>query len=151
MSGFDLNPITTGIIGSLLASFITYVIGKVARFGSITVPIWIIGIVIFIIVYLFYLDYQSKSTDLETIYNKNFGVERVILDGKKFVDCKFDRSELVYLGKKNFHLIRTTHVNTRLAFEDNAALTVAVMQKMYGDPGIRQYIVDFIEQITEID
>ena len=149
MSGFDLYPIATGIIGSLLASIVTYMIGKVARFGSITVPIWIIGIVIFIIGYFFYLDYKSKSADLETVYNKNFGVERVILDGKEFVDCKFDRSELVFLGKKSFRLIRTKQIDTRLSFEEHASLTVTVMKKIYGDPGIRQYIVEFIKKITE--
>jgi hypothetical protein len=71
-----------------------------------------------------YFEYQSRSEDLVTVYNKNSGVERIILDGKEFVYCKFDRSELVFLGEKGFSMIRSKADNVRVSFEENAGLTL---------------------------
>jgi len=151
MSGFDSNQLMIGIIGSLIAAGIAYVIARLSLLSSVRVPIWVIAIFLSFLVFLGYFEYQRRDPNLATVYNKNFGVERIIVDGKEFVDCKFDRSELVFLGTKSFSMIRSKGTNVRFSFEGNSALTITVMQKIYADPGMRRYIEEVIKRITKTE
>jgi hypothetical protein len=53
------------------------------------------------------------------------------------------------MGRKGFGMTRSGLSGVRLKFEENAALTMVIMQKMYGDPVLRGYIDEFIKSVTK--
>lgn len=114
---------------------------------SITVStIFIICIFIlfsFLIIKYIFLEKRkvTYSTELETIEGKSFGVERVYIDGKRFVNCTFDGSELVFEGKSAFALEKNHFkVPPRIAFEANAGITANVMTTLYNTAEFKIYI-----------
>ncbi|AXN41272.1 hypothetical protein [Peribacillus butanolivorans] len=75
----------------------------------------------------------NKTTkELETIEGKAFGVEQVILDGKRFVNCTFDGSELVYKGHDVFSLEKNDFTgHLRVRFADYAETTLGVLNALH--------------------
>jgi hypothetical protein len=151
MGGLDSNGFIVGIVGNLVAASIVYVIGRLAKIRAVPIPMWGIAIVVGILGFVVYFEYQRRSPNLVTVYNKNFGVERIVLDGKAFVNCTFDRSELVFLGQKHFHLVRSRLTGVRLKLEGNAQGTIIGLKKMYEDPSFRPYIDNFLKDITKTE
>ncbi|PEX84078.1 toll/interleukin-1 receptor domain-containing protein [Bacillus cereus] len=75
----------------------------------------------------------SKTTkELETIEGRTFGVEQVQLDGKRFVNCTFDGSELVYKGQEAFGLEKNEFKGPpRIAFIDYAGTTLGILKALH--------------------
>lgn len=64
---------------------------------------------------------------LETIRDRDFEHEFVVLDGRHFIDCKLSHCTLQYSGQPVI-LETTTFQGCRFEFRDGAALTVQLME-----------------------
>lgn len=144
-----------GAIGTV----ITIVLGWSQFYESflskeIYVPVWLIVMITFILVgaiaFLFRGHPFQATKEFDTIEGKTFGVQSVELDGKNFVNCKFDGSELVFRGRNGFNL-QHNHFLTppRLSFQDYAGQTLAVMKALYKEPVFKLYIQRAFEQEEE--
>jgi hypothetical protein len=128
--------ITGMFIITLLSAMMSIILGW-AKFYSdflsinINIPVWafILFIVIAIIIYIFRPTSSRKVKELETIEGKKFGVQPIEVDGKRFVNCEFDGSELVFRGENVFSL-ESNRFNQipRFRFEGKAANTVSVLK-----------------------
>lgn len=126
---------------SLISAILTIVLGWTQFYDSflskeLYIPVWVLvlSLLIIVIIYMF-RDTSIPTQELETIEGKDFGVQQIELDGKNFVNCTFDGSELVFRGKAGFSL-QKNHFNTppRIAFHDHAGITLAVIKSLQGDP-----------------
>ena len=123
------------------------IIKRTAKIPDITIPFWLLCLLIGLIpAYFAITTYSNKTKD---IANKSFGVERVVIDGKHFVNCDFDGTELVFTGKKGAGLSANRMKNIRVKFENNAALTVDALIAMYTDEGFRPIIDTTLENIKK--
>jgi len=144
-----------GAIGTV----ITIVLGWSQFYESflskeIYVPVWLIVIITFILVGAIAFSFRGHpfqaTKEFDTIEGKTFGVQPVELDGKNFVNCKFDGSELVFRGRNGFNL-QHNHFLTppRISFQDYAGQTLAVMRALYKEPAFKLYIQRAFEQVEE--
>lgn len=110
----------------------------------ITIPVWLPIISIFLLLVIFVFRPQKKKPSikqLETIEGENFGVQQVILDGKRFVNCTFDGSELVFNGLNAFALEGNTfETPPRISFQQHAGMTFQVIKTLYDSPDFNSYI-----------
>lgn len=82
----------------------------------------------------------QEDPDRERIQNQQFVGERVVLDGKHFVDCTFENCDLVYRGGVPPNFIRSDFAAPRFVFEDAAQSTVQFMSAIYN--GIDERIIE---------
>lgn len=137
-----------GIACAFLPAVIGVIIKKTAKIPDITIPFWLFCLIIGLIpTYFAVKAYSNKTKD---IANKSYGVDRVVVDGKHFVNCTFDGTELVFKGEKGFSLT-SNHFKTppRISFDGNASLTVGELIAMYGDEGFRPIVDATFENIKK--
>jgi len=137
-----------GIACTFLPAIIGEIIKRTSNIPNITIPFWLFCLLVALIpAYFAVTSYSAKTKD---IANKKYGVERVVVDGKHFVNCTFDGTELVFKGGKGFSL-SGNHFKTypRISFDGNAALTIGEMIAMYGDEGFRPIIEATFENIKK--
>ena len=131
----------SGIIGIALGwkSFYADYLSKV-----ITIPVWLI-----IVIVLFSMAIKFGSTNKNdfkvtneqvVVEDKRFGVQQIIADGKRFRRCEFSGTEIIINGKDTFSFEHCNFTAPRFTLRDNAALTVAILTKMYGDQSFRPLI-----------
>jgi len=67
---------------------------------SITLPVYAYLIILFVVALaiIFWPAIKNRPKGLQTIKGESFGVQRIFVDGKRFVNCKFSKTELVYTG-----------------------------------------------------
>ncbi len=65
---------------------------------KITVPAYTYLVILFLVALaiIFWPAIEDRPKRLRTIEGESFGVQRIILDGKRFVNCKFENTELVF-------------------------------------------------------
>lgn len=144
------NPIIVLImfVISVLGGTITIILGWKDFYDNylshnFTIPVWLILILCFsgALLYLFKPDKKIIQKELETVEGQFFGVQQVILDGKRFVNCTFDGSELVFKGKNGFSLESNTfETMPRITFTENAGTTLTVLKALQQDPSFRNFI-----------
>lgn len=110
---------------------------------SAEVPVWlIVFLMVAFAVLLVLANGRSLKVkpflEFEVVDGKEFGVQRVVLDGRKFVSCKFVGSELVYRGDSPFGLMSCNLDRTFLTFEGGAGNAVAALAMLSNDPGMRE-------------
>ena len=146
MTSIEWNQIIIGVIGSLAASGIAYLISRLSQLRPIPVPIWVVALLVALAIFYSYFEYQKRSWNFPAVYGKKFGVERVYLDGKHFVQCEFEGTELVMLGEKPFSMIRNTFkLPVTIKLEGKADITVNMLRFLYNDPVIRPSIESLIQ------
>lgn len=134
-----------GLTCALIPAIVGLIISKAKNIPDIKIPIWLICfIVAAIFIHVGVKYYPTKTKD---IANKSFGVERIVIDGKFFVNCNFNGTELVFLGELPFSMAKNTFYDCRLAFEGNALLTTKAFTALYSEPGFRQMIDATFENI----
>jgi len=136
-----------GIACTFLPAIIGEIIKRTSNIPNITIPFWLFCLLVALIPTYFAV--TSYSNKIKDIANKTYGVERVVVDGKHFVNCKFDGTELVFTGKKPMGFSKNTMTNIRIKFEGNAALTTDALIAMYGDDGFRPIIEATLENIKK--
>ncbi|PAU60833.1 hypothetical protein [Pseudomonas indica] len=134
---------------SALSALMTIVLGWDVFYESflskeMSFPVWLIILVVFFgaIIYVFSRGrFPLAPKQLETVEGKQFGVQQIEVDGKNFVNCTFDGSELVFRGLNGFSLQKNNFVTPpRITFQDYAGNTIWVMRALYKDPAFRTYV-----------
>lgn len=138
---------------SSISALVTIALGWKEFYSSflskeINLPVWMIFLMILLgaITYIFRGKRTPNLKEFETIEGKEFGVQPVEMDGKNFVNCTFDGSELVFRGTNGFNL-QKNHFKTppRISFQDYAATTMVVVKALHKDPSFRPYIEKTLE------
>ncbi len=133
---------------STLSGIVTIALGWEQFYASflskeMSLPVWLVLLVIFVsaIIYVSRGKSSPIPEELETIEGKQFGVQQIEMDGKNFVNCTFDGSELVFRGINGFSL-QESHFKTppRITFQDYAGNTIVVMKALHKDPLFRPYV-----------
>ncbi len=137
---------TAGIIAIITGwqDFYTNYLSK-----PITIPIWLFLILIFLLIVIFVFRPQKKNYSmkgLETIEGENFGVQQVNVDGKRFVNCTFDGSELVFKGLEGFSLEGNTfRTPPKISFDQYAGTTLQVIKALYNSAEFTSYIASTLK------
>lgn len=109
-----------------------------------SVPIWLALLIIIAILIAVSFRRSSnkptKLTELKIIEGKEFGVQRINLDGFHFKRCTFTRSELIFSGRQSFSLSGNTLSDFSLTFENEAASTLSLLTTLYKDEGFRPFV-----------
>jgi hypothetical protein len=133
---------------TLLSALVTIVLGWEQFYNSflskeLNIPIWLfllIGLIVAVL-FIFKKSGPVKTNELETVEGKEFGVQQVEMDGKKFVNCTFDGSELIFRGVDGFGLEKNNFKTPpRITFQDYAGNTLAVISALYQEDNFRPYI-----------
>ena len=128
------------------AKAIVKLIKKTAGIPDITIPFWLFCILISLpFAYLIVINYKNK---IKTVANKSFGVQREIIDGKAYVNCEFDGTELVFRGTQvfKFEFIKSKSM-PRFSFEGNAANAISALIGFYSVPALRPIVDDTFANI----
>ena len=83
---------------------------------------------------------EYRPRRLRTIEGESFGVQRILADGKRFVNCKFRRTELVFRGEAGVGIERCVFQGTGFTFDGPAANTVNILTSLYAEPCFRPII-----------
>ena len=108
---------------------------------KLTIPVWL-----FLILYLTTIlkpTLNITSNELKTITGKSFGVQQIHLDGYRFVNCRFNGSELVFAGRERFELIGNNFdkaTSADLTFIESAKLTLGALMALYKEPVFRESV-----------
>jgi hypothetical protein len=116
---------------------------------KITVPVYAYLIILFLVVLviIFWPAIEDRPKRLRTIKGESFGIQRVYLDGKRFVNCTFDGTELVFRGEAGLDFSHNNLKDIRLTLDGSAARTVIFFMKLYTEPGFRPFIENIFEAI----
>ena len=66
---------------------------------------------------------------------KPFRDQSIVIDGNEYIDCRFERCEIIYAGASLPTLIRNSFNECRWTFDGPAARTVQFMSALYGGGG----------------
>lgn len=70
-----------------------------------------------------------------------------VVDGKEYVDCKFNQCTLIYKGGEIPKMTKCQFTNCDWQFQESAARTLVFMANLYH--GGAQHVIDgFIQRIT---
>jgi hypothetical protein len=150
------NPliILVMFIISVLSGIITIILGWKKFYNDvlskrITLPVYAYLIIFFFValVIIFWPTIEKRPKRLRTIEGESFGVQRVYLDGKRFVNCTFEGTEIVFKGETGFELKNNTLTGIKIALDGPAATTALFFKEMYTDPPFRPFIDNLFEQI----
>jgi hypothetical protein len=83
---------------------------------------------------------------MKTISGRTFKNEEVVLDFRRFEDCKFMECNVIINGHGAFQLIRCTFVGGKFVFGEAAERTVLAMTLLY-HAGAQQMIERTFENI----
>jgi hypothetical protein len=138
-----LTELIVGIIGSLIAAGIIALISHSKKWQPVRVPIWVIVFIAgFAFVWFLYPVFQSDKP--KPIVDESFVTQSVVLDGKKFIRCKFDRCKLVFRGNAPFGMEQCDIIAPKFDFEGAAGVTVFQLAKLSKDPPFSKLVQDAI-------
>ena len=117
---------------------------------KITVPVYAYLIILFFVVLsiIFWPAIEDRSKPLRTIKGESFGVQRIIVDGKRFVNCKFRKTQLVFRGEAS-SLENCSFEKITFTFGGPAAATMKTLENLYSVPNFRPTIEKTFEAIKE--
>ena len=119
---------------------------------SITLPVYVL-IILFVVVALairFWPATKERPKELQTIKGESFGVQRIFIDGKRFVNCQFRGTELVFKGEAGVGLEGCGFFeNYRLTFGGPAQMTLNMLKSLYAVPEFRPRIEGTFKAIKE--
>lgn len=146
-----LLTIAAGVMGIMLGwnQFYNDFLSK-----TFSLPIWA-ALLIFLAFFMatIFLKSSKKPSEanepreLKIIEGKEFGVQRINLDGYHFKRCSFNGSELLFSGRCTFGLSHNTITDSRFTLTDEASITLSVLTELYQDEGFRPVIESTISNI----
>lgn len=88
---------------------------------------------------------------LTEIHDKEFGRERVVLDGKHFMHCKFNGSTMEFGATAPVGMVRCEFANVKWVFTGAASLTTNFMTGLYrgAGEGGRELVEDTFAKIRK--
>lgn len=117
------NELAVSLVGSGIFTFILWVIAYLKNAPSVLVPVWVFGLVAIPFVFPAVKVIKKKRKPVP-IVDETYSQRRVILDGKKFIRCTFDRCTMVHVGEKNFGMEECGFINCDWAFESEAGTVI---------------------------
>jgi hypothetical protein len=84
--------------------------------------------------------------DVDSVRDRNFTKEAIVLDGKRFVNCRFKDCELIYSGGRPFIFESTSADDCTMTFVGRAENTVQTLAMMHRF-GMRPFVEDMFEFI----
>jgi hypothetical protein len=118
---------------------------------SITLPVYVYLIILFVVALaiIFWPAIKDRPKQLQTIKGESFGVQRIVVDGKRFVNCNFRKTELVFRGEAGSGIEGCSLTNVGLTFDGPAATTVKILKSLYAEPNFRPFIENTFKAIKE--
>jgi len=152
----NLLIILVVFIISVLSGFMGIILGWKRFYDdflskSITLPVYVL-IILFVVVVLairFLPATKDLPKGLTTIKGESFGVQRIFVDGKRFVNCKFRKTELAYKGEGGCRMVNCSLENIGFTFDGPAAATMKTLTGMYAIPALRPFIENTFKAIRE--
>lgn len=155
------NPlvVVAVFIFSMASAIVTLLLGAKDIYSGylskeISIPAWllILLLVILLVVWAFYGSRVKlrNSRPTELVADAKFGIERVMVGGKRYVSCSFKGSELVIDGTP-FDFQNCTFERTQFLFDGAASQTVAILTAMYRDHAFRPLVDDLLRKIESGD
>ena len=152
------NPLIT--LGVFIISVLSALMGIILMWKrfyddflskSITLPVYVHLIILFVVVLaiIFWPAIKDRPKGLQTIKGESFGVQRIFIDGKHFVNCKFRKTELVYKGEGDSLIENCIFINPGFTFGGSAAATISTLKSMYAAPELRPLIENTFKNIRE--
>jgi len=86
------------------------------------------------------------ASDVDCVRDRNFTREAVVLDGKTFVNCRFEGCELIYSGGRPFVFKNTTADECTMSFVGRAENTVQTLAMMHRF-GMQAFVDDMFDFI----
>ena len=134
------------IIGGLAVVVLVAILGNYSSLKAwsyltryITVPIWLFFLPFILVSLYFLLVLLTKKLEenkpLEEVSGKQFGIEPVDVDGKRFIGCTFDGSNMIYSGKKPFALEHNKFINVKWTLDGSAGEALKFLSIMYREMG----------------
>jgi len=152
------NPliILAMFIISVLSGIITIILGW-KRFRDdvlvkkVTLPVYAYVIVFFLVALAITLwpAIGDRPKRLRTIEGESFGVQRILVDGKRFVNCKFKKTELVFRGEGGGGIEGCDIMDVGITFDGPAATTVKLLKSLYAEPKFRPLVENTFKAIRE--
>jgi FtsH-binding integral membrane protein len=130
--------IATNLLASVIFAFATGAIAWLAPLPPIPVPAWLFVFLLAFVCCWWWVG--RKPRKLKPVVDQTFGVEPIILDGKNFVKCKFNGSELIFSGRTNFSLQDCTISTQYFTFKGDAATVMHQLSIMYKTKEFKQLI-----------
>lgn len=98
----ELQDLIISLISAATTGIILWIWNKLKKIPTIKLPGWLFGFMLIFIITSIILTTSNLFEDktLTKVVDKEFGTEKVVLDGKSFINCKFRRSQLIIKGKK---------------------------------------------------
>ena len=90
---------------------------------------------------------EDQPKELQVIKGETFGTQRIKIDGKRFVRCKFVGTEFLYMGEEDVGLEYNDYENIKIVFGGSANKTLLSLTHLYAMPEFRQTIENTFEAI----
>lgn len=134
-----------GIVCAFLPAILSKFIFFTSSVPDVSVPFWLL--IILACAPLGYLAAGIYGRKVKDISNRFFGVERVNICGKHFVNCEFDGTELIYDANAPTSMSHCKLSSIRISFTGSASDTVGYLTALYSDPAFRPIVEQTFENI----
>ena len=140
------NIVANLIASAIFAALMAFIIW-LAQTPPIPVPSWLFVLIIATIASYYWLSIHKGK--LHPIVRESFGVERVFVDGKHFIECKFKGTELVFNGRRGFSMERCSLDAPYVTFEGSAAAVLAQLVALHQDQAFRPFIENTFKKVSD--
>lgn len=134
-----------GIVCAFLPAILSKFIFFTSSVPDVSVPFWLL--IILACAPFGYLAAGIYGRKVKDISNRSFGVERVNICGKHFVNCEFDGTELIYDASAPTSMSHCKLSSMRISFTGSASDTVGYLTALYSDPAFRPIVEKTFENI----
>ena len=139
------DNIIAGIISSAIVTLAAVLISALSTLPPIPVPTWVVVAVVGFPIGWWVVNQRRKK--LTPIVGATFGVEKVVCDGRHFIDCKFDGTELVFHGTNGFSMQNCGGHVARISFGGSAGLVMSQLVAFNQDLFFKKIIETTLQSI----
>ena len=132
------DNIIAGVISSVIVSVAAALISALSTLPPIPVPAWVVVATVGFPIGWWVVNQRKKK--LIPIVGATFGVEKVVCDGRHFIDCKFDGSELVFHGTNGFSMQNCGGHIAKISFGGSAGLVLGQLVALNQDAFFKKHI-----------
>ena len=79
--------------------------------------------------------------------NETFGPEALLIDGRIFVNCRFNGTKLIYTGDADVSFNGCVLTNVQFQFQGSADRTLRLLQAFYASDQSRPMVESVLEKI----
>lgn len=141
---------------TLLGTIITIVIGWPQFYNdvlayTVSMPVWALFTLAVAILVFAVLKAgrkrSAKSSPLEIVSGKDYGVQQIHVGGKRFRRCKFQGTELVLDVSKGFGFESCEFSGAHFTWGEDESKVVLALAEMYADESFRPLIEEVFDHI----